>query len=216
MIPRAGHSVVGKRVSADGEAIGDYRRLLGALASRARNLGSRDPESAAQETLKRSLENPTARSAVEFYLRQEKPANAHTPEWPFDRLLAWLHGVLCYVVREGQNRASTRRELPIGAAGPDASGDRSNVSDPAPSQLDQLIQTETERIVADGLSALDHEYRRVLEMRVDGLKYAEIATRLGVNENTVATWVSRGMKQLAQYVRKRTEKCMRSPEGPGS
>ena len=51
---------------------------------------------------------------------------------------------------------------------------------------------------------LDREYRTVLRMRVGGMKYNEIAMRLGVNENTVATWISRGVKDLAQFVRKRT------------
>jgi DNA-directed RNA polymerase specialized sigma24 family protein len=40
-------------------------------------------------------------------------------------------------------------------------------------------------------------------MRVEGLKYGEIAARLGVNENTVATWIGRGIRELAQRVRRR-------------
>ena len=32
-----------------------------------------------------------------------------------------------------------------------------------------------------------------------------IALRLGVSENTVATWVSRGIRTLAQCVRRRTQ-----------
>jgi DNA-directed RNA polymerase specialized sigma24 family protein len=35
------------------------------------------------------------------------------------------------------------------------------------------------------------------------LKYGEIASRLAVNENTVATWVSRGIRELGREVRKR-------------
>jgi DNA-directed RNA polymerase specialized sigma24 family protein len=40
-------------------------------------------------------------------------------------------------------------------------------------------------------------------MRVEGLKYGEIASRLGVNENTVATWISRGIRELGRHVRQR-------------
>ena len=65
------------------------------------------------------------------------------------------------------------------------------------------------------MPALDSDYRRVLKMRADGLKYGDIALRLGVSENTVATWVSRGIRTLAQCVRRRTQplgKSKRMPE----
>jgi DNA-directed RNA polymerase specialized sigma24 family protein len=42
-------------------------------------------------------------------------------------------------------------------------------------------------------------------MRASGLKYGDIAERLGVSENTVATWVSRGIRTLAQSVRRRMQ-----------
>jgi DNA-directed RNA polymerase specialized sigma24 family protein len=54
------------------------------------------------------------------------------------------------------------------------------------------------------MPALDADYQRVLKMRANGLKYGDIALRLGVSENTVATWVSRGIRTLAQCVRRRT------------
>jgi DNA-directed RNA polymerase specialized sigma24 family protein len=37
------------------------------------------------------------------------------------------------------------------------------------------------------------------------MKYGDIAQRLGVSENTVATWVSRGIRTLAQSVRRRMQ-----------
>src|ERR1700733_14292035 len=79
------------------DAITDYRRLLNALGSRARRMGSRDPESAAQETLKRSLENPLSQPAIEYYFIEELPLDAAPPAWPLDQLMAWLHGVLHFV-----------------------------------------------------------------------------------------------------------------------
>jgi RNA polymerase sigma factor (sigma-70 family) len=77
--------------------------------------------------------------------------------------------------------------------------------DPAPDQLDALIQRELQQIVIDCLPALDADYRRVLKMRASGLKYGDIAERLGVSENTVATWVSRGIRTLGQCVRRRMQ-----------
>jgi RNA polymerase sigma factor (sigma-70 family) len=66
-----------------------------------------------------------------------------------------------------------------------------------------LIGEELRAIVVECFPKLEREQRQVLSMRVEGLKYGEIAARLGVNENTVATWISRGIRELAQRVRRR-------------
>jgi len=186
------------------DAISDYRRLLNTLGSRARRMGSRDPESAAQEALKRSLENAVSQPAMEYYFSDELPPDATPPAWPLDQLMAWLHGVLHFVVLEEHNRVSNRRELGGWVRGAD---DQSVLDppDPAPDQLEALIHSELQQIVIDCLPALDADYRRVLKMRASGLKYGDIAERLGVSENTVATWVSRGIRTLAQSVRRRTQ-----------
>src|ERR1700733_8706787 len=157
----------------------DFRRLLNALGSRARRMGSRDPESAAQETLKRSLENALSQPAIEYYFSEELPPDALPPDasppvWPLDQLMAWLHGVLHFVVLEEHNRTSNRRELSGWAHGAQARN-RLDPPDPAPDQLDSLIQKELQQIVIDCLPALDADYSRVLKMRANGLKYGDIA-----------------------------------------
>lgn len=195
------------------DAIADYRRLLNALGSRARRMGSRDPESAAQETLKRSLEHSLSQSAIEYYFSEELPAEAEPPAWPLDQLMAWLHGVLRFVVLEEHNRGSNRRELTAGMAEDSSYGNRLNHADPAPDQLDALIQKELQQIVVECMPALDADYQRVLKMRAGGLKYGDIALRLGVSENTVATWVSRGIRTLAQCVRRRTQPLGKAARG---
>jgi len=182
----------------------EYRSLLNALGARARRMGSRDPESAAQETLKRSLENEPSQAAIEYYFSDELPFNATAPAWPLDRLMAWLHGVLHFVVMEEHNRASSRREFSTGMTGPGALNPL-DPPDPAPDQLEALIQKELQQIVVECMPALDADYQRVLRLRAMGLKYGDIAARLGVSENTVATWVSRGIRTLAQCVRRRTQ-----------
>jgi len=197
------------------DAIADYRRLLNALGSRARRMGSRDPESAAQETLKRSLENALSQVAIEYYFSEELPLDTTAPAWPLDQLMAWLHGVLHFVVLEEHNRASNRREFTAGRAG-DSAIHRLDRADPAPDQLDALIQRELQQIVVECMPALDADYQRVLKMRANGLKYGDIALRMGVSENTVATWVSRGIRTLAQCVRKRTQPRGAVKRMPGS
>jgi len=142
MIPQAGAPIARDPVS-------DYRRLASALASRAARLGSRDPESAAQEALRRSLENRKSQPAVAYYFGEESPAGA-APEWPLDQLLAWLHGVVQYVVREERSRVGFRRE---------ASAISTEPADGSPDALEGMIERETQAIVADCFAALDHSQR---------------------------------------------------------
>jgi RNA polymerase sigma factor (sigma-70 family) len=181
------------RVPRDSAA--DYRRLISTLASRAARMGSRDPEAAAQEALRRSLENPKSQHAVKYYLGEESAGDAPAPEWRLEQLLAWLHGVLQFVVREEQQRARFRHEVSVIAI--------SEPTDGSPDTLRKLLEMETRTIVSDCFAELDQNYRDVLSLRVDGLRYGEIAKRLGVSENTVATWVSRGIRELGRRIRRR-------------
>jgi RNA polymerase sigma factor (sigma-70 family) len=198
MSPQAGSPVTGERLPKPParDAANEYRRLVATLAAKARWLGSRDPESAAQETLTRSLENSASSTAVEYYFSENPPDGLHHPDWPLDHLLAWLYAVLRYVVREERSRAGFQREVPVNKRYMDP-------ADPAAGPLEAMIDQEVRAIVVDCFPKLDREQRQVLTMRVDGLKYSEIASRLGVNENTVATWVSRGIRDLGRRVRQR-------------
>ena len=48
--------------------------------------------------------------AVEYYFSQNPPGGLHNPDWALDHLLAWLHAVLRYVVREERSpRVSSAR-----------------------------------------------------------------------------------------------------------
>ncbi len=198
MSPQAGPPVAEERFPKPPvrDAANEYRRLVATLSAKARWLGSRDPESAAQETLTRALANSASHAAVEYYFSQNPPDGLHNPGWPLDHLLAWLHAALRYVVSEERSRAGFRREGPVGESYPE-------LADPASSPLDAMIEQELQAIVVDSFPKLEREHRQVLMMRVDGLKYGEIASRLGINENTVATWVSRGIRELGRQVRRR-------------
>jgi len=181
------------------DATSEYRKLVAALAARAARLGSRDPESAAQEALKRSLANSLSRAAVEYYFHERPPASVSVPAWPLDQLLAWLHGVLRFVVSEERARVSYSREMQVADLNTLESRDGSS------DQLTVLIEDQLQAIVRECLASLDEDYRTVLVLRTMGLKYSEIAARLGVSENTVATWVRRGTRAVAQQIRERLE-----------
>ena len=192
MPPPSGIPITGEATSDD--AFGEYRRLAAALASRAMRLGSRDPEGAAQEALRRSIDNLKSQAAVNYYFG-ETASTGEEPEWGLDQLLAWLHGVLQFVVREEQSRMAFRREVSV-----------RSISDPADSAHDALeimVERETAAIFDACFATLDREHRQVLKLRMGGLKYSEIARRLGLNENTVATRVSRGIRELGRRIRKR-------------
>src|SRR5271169_145844 len=145
--PARGGSSHGMALARD--ATSDYRRLLTALASRARWLGSRDPESAAQETLTRSLGNPNSQAAIEYFFGEEWAPGTAPAAWPLDQLLAWLNGVLNFVVREEHHRASTRREVLLSGSETSSVSGWSGAldpADPAPDQLQTLIQKEMQQI----------------------------------------------------------------------
>ena len=52
---------------------------------------------------------------------------------------------------------------------------------------------------ASALSKLPEEQKKALVLfHVDGLKYQAIAAQLGVPMGTVATWIARGRKSIAE------------------
>lgn len=177
-----------------------YRKLVAVLAARAVRMGSGDGEAAAQEALKRSLASAKSRAAIEYYFQAAAPATAPPPEWPLEQLLAWLHGVLRFIVREERARLRFRQEVAAGDT------DQSSIRDDSPDPLEQAIDLQQQAIVSECLSELDADYRNVLLLRIGGLKYADIAARLGVSENTVATWIRRGTLAVTERIRARLER----------
>jgi RNA polymerase sigma factor (sigma-70 family) len=79
-------------------------------------------------------------------------------------------------------------------------------SDPGANQLHQLLQRELESILSECFPKLDSEYQAVLRLRGAGMKYDEIAVRLGQKENTVATWLSRAIRDLAGCIKRRMQR----------
>jgi RNA polymerase sigma factor (sigma-70 family) len=174
----------------------DYRRLLAALSGRASRLGSRDPEGAAQEVFRRSIENAKSSRAIGYYFADEVQVELQEADWSLEQLLAWVHAVLWNVVREELSRARFQRE--VHDAG------ESIAVDPGEDPLEVLIRRELQEVARGCFQKLAVEQQKALKLRAEGLKYREIAERLGENSNTVATWISRGLQALGGCMRRRT------------
>lgn len=171
----------------------EYRKLLAALTRRATRIGARDPEGAAHEAIKRSLVNPLSRAALEYYFHEQTVPVHTTPEWSLLQLFGWLHGVLRYVVME--ERARRSREV-----APEVLPER---IDPQRDPLQHLLDSEVDAMVREALYTLTTDQRSALLLRLNGARYTDIATRLGVNENTVATWIRRASQAVINHVQRR-------------
>ena len=177
----------------------NYRRLMANLTRKAAAMGASDAEGAAHEALTRALKHPVSGPSITAQLEPQAPAGATSNLFSPTDLLAWLHVVLFNVVSEERSRASYRRERFA------YNESAFEVPDPAPSQLDTLLRQESNQALAakvrDGVATLSDDWRRVLQLRAQGVKQAEIAQRLGIPRATVATWTRRALLRLTQLVR---------------
>lgn len=68
----------------------------------------------------------------------------------------------------------------------------------------ELDRKQTRRLVRDNLLALPPKYRSVLTLYyLEDKKYEEIADIMRVSSGTVATWISRGKKELKKLIVKK-------------
>ena len=98
--------------------------------------------------------------------------------------------------REGRHRA---------AAGPSLNDEALNVDIPdgAASPQEVAERSELRQQIEDGLSALSPEHRQVLVLReMHQLTYDEIADTLSLDVGTVKSRISRGRKQLRNFLLK--------------
>ena len=98
--------------------------------------------------------------------------------------------------REGRHRA---------AAGPSFNDEESivTVADPTPSPQEQVEEKDLRRHLEEGLASLSPEYREVLVLReIHQRSYDEIAQILSLDLGTVKSRISRGRKQLRNFLLK--------------
>ena len=77
--------------------------------------------------------------------------------------------------------------------------------DPSPSPFERLAASHDREAATEALAALPREMAEVLVLfHGEGLSYQAIAERTGLPLGTVATWMLRGRKMLAEAAGRKT------------
>jgi RNA polymerase sigma-70 factor (ECF subfamily) len=138
-----------------------------------------DVDDCTHETLRRALEGRAR-------LREGEP------------LRPWLLGIARHVAIDARRRRRRERlaDEPAGDGEIEPLLDR--LPDPGPAPDERAAGAERARRIAVAMEGLSRPQREALTMfHVEGEGYQQIAERLGVPIGTVATWLSRGRRSLA-------------------
>lgn len=138
-----------------------------------------DAEDCTHEALRRALEGRSR-------LRRGEP------------LQPWVVGIARHVALDAA-RARGRSLAKRAFEGEDESTPRvERAPDTSPSPFERLAQAERDRRIHTALDALPAGPRTALTLfHMEGLSYDAIARRMNVPLGTVATWVARGRKSMA-------------------
>jgi RNA polymerase sigma factor (sigma-70 family) len=170
------------RVDALSEETASLRQLVRSVVAGVMGLGASHPdvEDCAHEALSRALEG-------QGRLRPGEP------------LRPWVVGIARHVAIDALRAKKRSRQRTITDGAEDGETpllDR--VADPTPGPEERASTAERTARVQGLLAKLPEEQRRALVLfHVDGLKYQAIAAELGVPMGTVATWIARGRKSIA-------------------
>jgi RNA polymerase sigma factor (sigma-70 family) len=131
----------------------------------------------------------------------------------------WVLGIARHValdtLRTRQRQRARTAEIPQEApSSTTAVVDR--LADPTAGADEQLELAERAGRVRRVLQRLPEGPRKALELfHLEGLPYQEVSKRLGVPLGTVATWVTRGRKAMAEALEDELESTSRTP-APGA
>jgi RNA polymerase sigma factor (sigma-70 family) len=139
-----------------------------------------DVEDCTHETLRRALEGHAR-------LRQG------------EAIRPWLLGIARHVALDARRVRRRERLRDEPATDDDADSPVDRIADPAPPPDERAASTERGRRIAAALDQLAAPQREaMLLFHVEGEAYQSISERLGVPIGTVATWLSRGRRALAE------------------
>lgn len=142
-----------------------------------------DVEDCTHETLSRALEGQAR-------LREGEP------------LRPWVLGIARHVALDAlrdRRRARVEHTESRGDETTEATSFLERLADPGPGPEERAASSERARRLSIALDSLAKEPREALILfHVDGLGYQEIARRMSVPLGTVATWISRGRRTIAE------------------
>jgi len=126
---------------------------------------------------------------------------------PGEPLRPWVVGIARHVAIDAlrsKKRARARTVADQGDGAETPLVDR--VADEAPGPEERASTAQRAARIESALGKLPEEQRQALVLfHVDGLKYQAIAARLGVPMGTVATWIARGRKAIAEALGEQDE-----------
>jgi RNA polymerase sigma factor (sigma-70 family) len=116
-----------------------------------------------------------------------------------EALRPWVLGIARHVAIDMRRRKRRERALDAPSPADDEAEPLVNrVADPGPAPDERAASTERARRIAAALDGLAAGQREAMVLfHVEGEGYQRIAERLGVPIGTVATWLSRGRRSLA-------------------
>lgn len=110
-----------------------------------------------------------------------------------------VDNVSAWVFRVARNLAvdHLRKKDPLNGAGSELMESiASGLPDPAPDAEQMVLAGEDRQRFEASLRSLSHQEQQCVFLRLEGLRYAEIAEVLGISVGNVSTYLSRGIKKL--------------------
>jgi RNA polymerase sigma factor (sigma-70 family) len=144
-----------------------------------------DVEDCTHETLRRAFEGQSR-------LRDGEP------------LRPWLVGIARHVALDTlrSRRRNLARRAPEGPRDDESAPRIERAADPSPDAFERLAVAERDRTIRRVMDQLPDGPRTALTLfHIEGLSYDAIGRRMGVPLGTVATWVARGRKAMAEALR---------------
>ena len=123
-----------------------------------------------------------------------------------DNLKAWLMRIVANTCRDMLRSRRSRPSIPLDTVGPDSESEESaltaeNLATDVESPEEAALRGELRRSIEAGLESLAEERRLALVLvDVQGFSYEETATILNCSLGTVKSRISRGRRELRDYL----------------